>query len=114
MWVLFNADGSPRWIGPDQVIGAEWVEGVDEKTLLSCRRVDGKWIMRDPVKAPEPEETPPNDDAIAIVEAARRLAYQQYADPLFFKWQAGEATEEEWRAAREDVRKQNPMPERNA
>ena len=26
----------------------------------------------------------------------RQAAYQQEADPLFFKWQRGEATEQEW------------------
>jgi len=70
MWVLFNEDGSPRWIGPDQMVDAEWVEGVDEKTLLACRRVDGKWIMRDPVKVPEP--TP--EEIAAEAEAEKRAA----------------------------------------
>jgi hypothetical protein len=29
-------------------------------------------------------------------EQARRTAYESEADPLFFKWQRGEATEQEW------------------
>lgn len=30
------------------------------------------------------------------VEQSRRLAYQREADPLYFKWQRGEATQQEW------------------
>lgn len=29
-------------------------------------------------------------------ETLRQSAYQKEADPLFFKWQRGEATEQEW------------------
>ena len=31
-------------------------------------------------------------------DAQRRYAYQTEADPLFFKWQRGEGTQEEWLA----------------
>jgi hypothetical protein len=43
-------------------------------------------------------------------EAARQAAYQSDADPLFFKWQAGEATEAEWLAKREEIRARFPYP----
>ena len=29
----------------------------------------------------------------------RRLTYQQIADPVFFQWQRGDATKEDWLAA---------------
>ena len=29
-------------------------------------------------------------------EVNRQIAYQQESDPLFFKWQRDEATEQEW------------------
>lgn len=32
------------------------------------------------------------------------------ADPLFFKWQAGEGTEAEWLAKREEIRTRFPYP----
>lgn len=35
---------------------------------------------------------------------ARRLAYQREADPLFFAWQAGEASREDWLAKRREIR----------
>jgi hypothetical protein len=42
-----------------------------------------------------------NTETLAAKKAAeagraRRMAYQFEADPLFFKWQRGEATEQEW------------------
>jgi hypothetical protein len=43
-------------------------------------------------------------------EANRQSAYTAEADPLFFKWQAGEATEAEWLAKREEIRNRFPYP----
>lgn len=47
----------------------------------------------------------------ANLEAVRREAYQRESDPLFFKFQAGEATEQEWLDARAAVVVANPYPE---
>lgn len=30
------------------------------------------------------------------IDSQRRNAYAERSDPLFFKWQRGEATEQEW------------------
>lgn len=43
---------------------------------------------------PEPAEPTPIPD----YEAQRRVLYQAEADPLFFKWHRGEATQAEWLA----------------
>lgn len=48
---------------------------------------------------------------IDAVKQTRQSSYQQTADPLFFKWQAGEATEQEWLDARSAVVEANPYPE---
>jgi hypothetical protein len=48
---------------------------------------------------------------LAAAESNRQAAYTQEADPLFFKWQAGEATKEEWEAKREEIRQRFPYPE---
>lgn len=48
---------------------------------------------------------------MAQIKQTRQSAYQQTADPLFFKWQAGEATEQEWLDARSAVVEANPYPE---
>jgi hypothetical protein len=44
-------------------------------------------------------------------EAKRQAAFQIEADPLFFKWQAGEGTEAAWSAKRDDIRARYPYPE---
>lgn len=44
-------------------------------------------------------------------EQSRASAYRSEADPLFFKWQAGEGTEAEWRAARDAIRARFPYPD---
>lgn len=46
-----------------------------------------------------------------IAEEGRINAFRSEADPLFFKWQAGEGTEAEWRAARDAIRARFPYPD---
>lgn len=41
----------------------------------------------------------------------RASFFRSEADPLFFKWQAGEGTEAEWRAARDAIRARFPYPD---
>jgi hypothetical protein len=50
------------------------------------------------------------DAACSRIEISRRAAYAETSDPLFFKFQAGEATEQEWLAARQEVVDANPYP----
>jgi len=38
----------------------------------------------------------------------RKAAYMTEADPLFFKWQAGEATQEEWQTKRNEIKARFP------
>lgn len=38
----------------------------------------------------------PIDEVNAIHDANRKEAYREESDPLFFKWQRGEATQQEW------------------
>jgi hypothetical protein len=57
------------------------------------QRYDGAWQQGwsiRPMTAAELQQL--NDEW----DEMRRRAYQQEADPLFFKWQRGEATKEEW------------------
>jgi hypothetical protein len=44
-------------------------------------------------------------------EAARQAAYQLEADPLFFKYQRGSATEQEWLAILAEIKQRFPDPE---
>jgi len=45
------------------------------------------------------------------IRQQRQSVYAQTADPLFFKFQAGEATKAEWLAARQAVVDAHPYPE---
>lgn len=38
----------------------------------------------------------PIDEVNAIHDSNRKQAYREESDPLFFKWQRGEATQQEW------------------
>lgn len=40
----------------------------------------------------------------------RDVAYRNEADPLFFKYQRGEVTKEEWEAKVEEIRTRYPYP----
>lgn len=50
------------------------------------------------------------DNKVAAVEAARRTAYEQQSDGLFFEWQRGDNTEAAWRAAVAAVKVAHPYP----
>ena len=47
----------------------------------------------------------------AEIETQRRNAYIQEADPLFFSYQRGEATEQEWLDSVESIRTRFSYPE---
>lgn len=50
------------------------------------------------------------EQAQQIAQTNRSSAYRTEADPLFFKYQAGEVTKEEWLAKREEIRARYPYP----
>jgi hypothetical protein len=43
-------------------------------------------------------------------EALRKIAYKEEADPLFFKYQRGTVTKEEWLAKVEEIKVRYPYP----
>ena len=45
------------------------------------------------------------------VETIRRAAYVDTTDPIFFSYQRGETTKEEWEAAVQEIKLANPYPE---
>lgn len=47
----------------------------------------------------------------AVVEEVRRNQYQLLCDPLFFGFQRGDNTEQEWLDAVQAVKDANPYPE---
>lgn len=57
------------------------------------------------------DQTKATSQALAKAESLRKAAYTNEADPLFFKWQAGEGTEQDWLAKRDEIRARYPYPE---
>jgi hypothetical protein len=67
----------------------------------------GEWELRDEPASPPAPPAPTRDEQ----EAARQAAYQLEADPLFFKWQRGTATEQEWLDMIAEIKLRYPYPE---
>jgi len=89
-------------------VGAEWTLSGDDYSGLTWLS-EGKAPTEKQLEALWPEVQ--SEVAHEQVEQARAAAYRETADPLFFKYQSGEATEEEWQAARQAVREMYPYPE---
>jgi len=68
-----------------------------------------------PVMLDTSPREPVNDVGIEpeIPRDQRAEAYRQEADPLFFKVQRGEATEQEWLDKVQQIRERYPYPENN-
>ena len=87
--------------------GCEWVLNNNDYETL-------QWLSDTPkpTQAELDAQWPQVDYAnkCAIVEAARRSAYETQSDGLFFEWQRGDGTEAAWRAAVAQVKAANPYP----
>lgn len=115
--VLFTEDGVPGWIGTDPREGSEPV-AKDLMFLARHRRTaDGAWVPR---SKPVPIE-PSDEELRAAAEAEREMALQARdealrqalaaeADPLFFKWQRGEAEKFDWLDCVAAVKARFPKP----
>ena len=62
-------------------------------------------------KTPEQVEQKAKEDELQQVENNRRNAYRNEADPLFLKWQRGDATEQDWLDKIEEIKERFPKPE---
>jgi hypothetical protein len=69
----------------------------DTETVVSGEPIllNDKWIQSWVIVPISPEELQQREDNKKMVRAER---YRQESDPLFFKYQRGEATKEEWLA----------------
>ena len=118
--VLFTKDGIPGWIGAAPREGSELVADKSVEFLAAHRRTPkGNWVARVIAKpvAPSPEEIAAGAEAAhAVALEARDLALREAlaaeADPLFFRWQRGEAEKADWLAAVAAVKARFPKPER--
>jgi len=72
-------------------------------------QIEGRWVLPWKITQLSPEEIERNLIQKHLrIERDRLRSYQVVSDPLFFKWQAGESTEEEWLAARALVKELYP------
>jgi hypothetical protein len=80
----------------DSYDGLEWSDESPKPSQAEC---DAAW--------PQVQY----DREYAQVEAQRHAAYVADADPLFFKWQRGTGTEQEWLDAVQAVKDAHPYPD---
>jgi hypothetical protein len=90
-----NYAGAQWTLNGDTYDGLTWLDDTPQPTQAE---LDAAWPAVDYA------------NQCAAVEAARLAAYEQTSDPIFFKWQRGDATEAEWRAAVAKVKLDNPYP----
>ena len=77
----------------DNYEGLEWKDSSSKPTL---KELENLW---EAVNSESHQEE---------VEKLRRAAYRETADPLFFEYQRGDATKEEWLSAVEEVKNKYP------
>ena len=90
-----NYPGTQWALNGDTYDGLDWLDSSPKPTQAE---LDAAW--------PQVEY----NVQVAAVETARLDAYEKQSDPLYFKWQRGDATEAEWRAAVAKVKTDNPYP----
>jgi hypothetical protein len=90
-----NYPGTQWALNGDTYDGLVWLDSTPKPTQIE---LDSAW------------EQVKYEQEVANVEAARLTAYEKKSDPLYFKWQRGDATEAEWRAAVAQVKAENPYP----
>ena len=93
--LMANYPGTQWTWNGDTYEGLDWLDASPKPTQAE---LDALW--------PQVEY----DSQCALVEQARLVAYEQQSDPIFFKWQRGDATELEWREAVAKVKAENPYP----
>jgi hypothetical protein len=83
---------NPTWV---EVTGMDPMPGVGSGWFY----VDGKW-------EPPAPYVPTRED----VEHMRQAAYAEFSDPVFFEYQRGDATKQEWLDAVQAVKDAHPYP----
>jgi len=79
---------------------------------LTPEEIDGVWTQVWEVTDATPEEIAQRTAEYNDQQKQNRLlAYERESDPIFFKWQRGEGTQQEWLDAVEFVKQQYPYIE---
>ena len=67
--------------------------------------------MKVEFKTKEQVEAEKKEAELQQVENNRRDAYQKESDPIYMRWQRGDATEQEWLDKIEEIKERFPKPE---
>jgi hypothetical protein len=89
-------DGSEWALSGDDYSGLTWLSDTAKPTE---KALEALW--------PEVQY----EVAYEQVEQARQVAYRETSDPIFFQYQRGTATEQEWLEAVQKIKDENPYPE---
>ena len=68
--------------------------------------------MKIKFKTKEQVEQEAKEAELQRVENNRRNAYRNESDPLYLKWQRGEATEQDWLDKIEEIKERFPKPKK--
>ena len=93
--LTINYPGTEWSLRGDDYSGLEWF---DESPKPSLEELEALWVSTQITVQ------------TANVEQVRQAEYQKTADPLFFKWQAGEIEKTDWLSERERIKLANPYP----
>ena len=93
--LITNYPGTQWTLNGNDYDGLTWLDDTPKPTQAE---LDAQW--------PQVEYK----NQVAAVETARRTAYEQQSDGLFFEWQRGDNTEAAWRDAVAKIKAENPYP----
>jgi hypothetical protein len=94
--VLTTKYAGTLWsLNGDEYDGLDWLDSSPKPTQAE---LDALWPQVD------------YETQCSAISQTRIAAYEQTSDPLYFKWQRGDATEAEWREAVAKVKLDNPYP----
>ena len=99
-----------QWMGTEGLIENEdaSVETITTLPVWAEIALD-LWEARDAaLRNPAPLS---DEQRLALAQMNRQQAYALEADPLFFKWQAGEGSREDWETKRQEIRLRFPYPD---
>ena len=93
--LITNYPGTQWTLNGNDYEGLTWLDDTPKPTQAE---LDAQWPLVE------------YKNQVAAVETARRSAYEQQSDGLFFEWQRGDNTEAAWREAVAKVKLAHPYP----
>lgn len=89
--------------------GAQWT--IDSESYEGINWLDSSQTKPSREELEQEIQRLTSQEPTRIALEKRLRAYQLESDSLFFKWQAGEASEEDWKAKRAEIKARYPKGE---